>query len=200
MTDPSSQWPEPTGYPPARPQRQMMPLHPAMRAATVDRERAVDVLKAGFAEGRLSQDEYNDRMGRAYTARTYGELAALTSDLPAGPIPLITPPPWQAQGQAWAPSSATRTNGTAIAAMLLGFASIAMGVTAIPAIICGHIARGQIKRTGEQGEGMAMTGLVLGYLVVVFGVLLVLFVTVAETRSGTSIHIGPGAPNVPPGP
>lgn len=55
----------------------------SMRASSADRERAVDVLKAGFAEGRLTQDEYNDRMGRAYAARTYGELAALTADLPA---------------------------------------------------------------------------------------------------------------------
>ena len=45
-----------------------------MRASSADRERTVDVLKAGFAEGRLTQDEYNDRMGRAYSARTYGEL------------------------------------------------------------------------------------------------------------------------------
>ena len=50
-----------------------------MRAASADRERAVDVLKAGFAEGRLTQDEYNDRMGRAYAARTYGEHKVLGS-------------------------------------------------------------------------------------------------------------------------
>jgi hypothetical protein len=65
-----------------------------MRAATADRERAVDVLKAAFAEGRLSQDEYNDRMGRAYEARTYGDLAALTADLPAGPLPVPGYPHW----------------------------------------------------------------------------------------------------------
>ena len=42
------------------------PPHAVMRAASADRERVVDVLKAGFTEGRLTQDEYNDRMGRAY--------------------------------------------------------------------------------------------------------------------------------------
>ena len=64
-----------------------------MRAASADRERAVDVLKAGFAEGRLTQEEYNDRMGRAYAARTYGELTALTADLPAGAMPTVWPVP-----------------------------------------------------------------------------------------------------------
>ena len=81
MTDSSSRWPEPMGYPLRQPQ-QPMPVSPSMRAATADRERTVDVLKAAFAEGRLDQDEYNDRMGRAYTARTYGDLVALTGDLP----------------------------------------------------------------------------------------------------------------------
>ena len=66
-----------------------------MRASSADRERAVDVLKAGFAEGRLTQDEYNDRMGRAYAARTYGDLAALTTDLPAGPLPAWPVPAYQ---------------------------------------------------------------------------------------------------------
>ena len=58
-------------------------VHPAMRAASADRELTVGVLKDGFAEGRLTQDEYNDRMGRAYAARTYGELIALTADVQA---------------------------------------------------------------------------------------------------------------------
>lgn len=61
-------------------------MNPAWLAASADRERAVGVLRAGFAEGRLSQDELDDRVGRVYAARTYGELWALTGDLPAGPF------------------------------------------------------------------------------------------------------------------
>jgi hypothetical protein len=56
-------------------------------AANADRERAVDVLRAGFAEGRLTQEEFNQRVARAYASRTYGELADLTADLPVGPMP-----------------------------------------------------------------------------------------------------------------
>jgi len=61
-------------------------MNPAWLAASADRERAVGVIRAGFAEGRLSQDELADRVGLAYAARTYGELWALTADLPAGPF------------------------------------------------------------------------------------------------------------------
>ena len=61
-------------------------MNPDWLAASTDRERAVGVLRAGFAEGRLSQDELDDRVERVYTARTYGELWALTADLPAGPF------------------------------------------------------------------------------------------------------------------
>ncbi len=56
-------------------------------AGSADRERTVGVLRAGFTEGRLTQDELDDRVARAYAARTYGELWALTADLPAGPLP-----------------------------------------------------------------------------------------------------------------
>ena len=53
-----------------------------MRASNADRERAIDVLKAGFAEGRLDKDEYDDRVSAAYAARTYADLAVVTGDLP----------------------------------------------------------------------------------------------------------------------
>jgi hypothetical protein len=61
-------------------------MNPGWLAASADRERAVGIIRAGFAEGRLSQDELDDRVGQAYSARTYGELWALTADLPAGPF------------------------------------------------------------------------------------------------------------------
>lgn len=62
-------------------------INPAWLAANADRERAVSVLRAGFTEGRLSQDELDDRVARAYAARTYGQLWVLTADLPVGPLP-----------------------------------------------------------------------------------------------------------------
>jgi Domain of unknown function (DUF1707) len=86
-------------------------MNPAWLAASADRERAVGVLRAGFAEGRLSQDELHDRVARAYAARTYGELWALTADLPAGPFvpvsgPVAVPAGKAAQASSWRPAAA----------------------------------------------------------------------------------------------
>jgi Domain of unknown function (DUF1707)/Domain of unknown function (DUF4190) len=143
-------------------------LSPAMRAASADRERAVDVLKAGFAEGRLTQDEYNERMNRAYAARTYAELMVLTADLPAGAMPTVYPMP------VYQPP--VSTNSLARASLVLGVAEFfTMGLTAIPAIICGHMAKREMRQTGQRGDGLATSGLVLGYMAVIFwGILIVL--------------------------
>jgi len=157
-------------------------MSPAMRAASADRERAVDVLKAGFAEGRLSQDEYNDRMNRAYAARTYGELTALTADLPAGAIPTVFPV------QVYQPP--VTTNSLARASLVLGVAEFfTMGLTAIPAIICGHMAKREMRQTGQRGDGLATSGLVLGYMAVIFWGILIVLSIVGAVISATG---GPG--------
>lgn len=62
-------------------------VNPSWLAGSADRERTAGVLRAGFTEGRLAQDELDDRIGQAYAARTYGDLWALTADLPQGPLP-----------------------------------------------------------------------------------------------------------------
>jgi len=62
-----------------------------LRAAHADREHVIEALKAAFVQGRLSQDEFNARVGQALAARTYADLATLTADLPAGPIPVRPP-------------------------------------------------------------------------------------------------------------
>src|SRR5437763_11649067 len=52
-----------------------------LRASDADRERVVSVLSEAAADGRLTLAEHAGRVQRAYTARTLGELAALTQDL-----------------------------------------------------------------------------------------------------------------------
>jgi DUF1707 SHOCT-like domain len=54
-----------------------------MRASDDDRQEVVDRLRGGLADGRLKMDEFEDRMGLAYQAVTYGDLAPLCADLPA---------------------------------------------------------------------------------------------------------------------
>jgi hypothetical protein len=155
-------------------------MHASLRASDTDREQLVDVLKGAFSEGRLTQDEYTHRMEQAYTAKTYGELRALVADLP-GPLPQV---PYQftryQQPQA--------TNSTAVASMVFGLATPLFGLTAIPAVILGHKARGQIRRTGERGNAMALTGLIIGWAAIGMFVLLVtlgILLSVAATTHGT---------------
>jgi hypothetical protein len=53
-----------------------------MRASDEDRERIVEVLQRHTAAGRLSLDEFAERVDAACAARTLGELAVVTRDLP----------------------------------------------------------------------------------------------------------------------
>jgi Domain of unknown function (DUF1707) len=55
-----------------------------MRASQADREHALDVLKVAFAEGRVTPDELDQRVGQVLAAQTYAELAVVTADIPAG--------------------------------------------------------------------------------------------------------------------
>jgi hypothetical protein len=56
-----------------------------LRASHEDRDRIVELLRMAAGDGRLTAEELDQRLEVALTARTYGELTALTKDLPAGP-------------------------------------------------------------------------------------------------------------------
>ena len=56
---------------------------PDMRASDADRDRVIDILRAATADGRLTADEFNERMEAALASRTFRELAPLTADLAA---------------------------------------------------------------------------------------------------------------------
>ncbi|MDR1823813.1 MAG: DUF4190 domain-containing protein [Bifidobacteriaceae bacterium] len=62
------------------------------------------------------------------------------------------------------------TNGMAIAALVLAFFFPPL------AIVFGHIARGQIRRTGESGDGLALAGLIMGYIFTSFLVIYIIFI------------------------
>ena len=55
---------------------------PEVRASHADRDRVVDVLRVAAGDGRLTLEELEERLEAALSARTVGELAVLTSDLP----------------------------------------------------------------------------------------------------------------------
>jgi hypothetical protein len=58
---------------------------PELRASYEDRDRTVEILRVAAGDGRLTAAELDERVEAALTARTSGELAALTADLPAVP-------------------------------------------------------------------------------------------------------------------
>jgi len=60
---------------------QMM-RNPNLRASDADREAAADRLRQHHTDGRLDQDEFQERLERCFAAKTVGELAELTRDLP----------------------------------------------------------------------------------------------------------------------
>jgi len=62
---------------------------PHLRAADADRTAVASVLGEHMAAGRLTVAEYEERLTSAYAAKTYGELAELTTDLPGGAVPAV---------------------------------------------------------------------------------------------------------------
>jgi hypothetical protein len=170
---------------------------PQALAANADRERAVDVLKAGFAEGRLTKAEHDDRVARVYAARTYGELGSLVADLPAGPLGGQARYPVARYPVALYPPAQPAVSSLAVAALACGIGVfLTAGLTAIPAIVLGHAARRGVRRTGERGAGMALTGLILGWGAVALIVILaaLVFTVAAHSSHEVVIYPGPGGP------
>jgi len=90
----------------------------SLRASDADREQLVETLRQHHADGRLTLEELTERTGRAYTARTLGDLDALATDLPplhppAGSGEAATAPAGPAQ-----PPAATARQAAARAALL----------------------------------------------------------------------------------
>jgi Domain of unknown function (DUF1707) len=90
-----------------------------LRAADRDRDEVADVLREQYALGRLTLEEFDERTTAAVSARTLGELRALTVDLPA---------PAAARPAAWSPA---RMRWTALA-----------GVVATVLLVGGAVAAG----------------------------------------------------------
>ena len=65
------------------------PRDRTVRASDADRERTADHLREQAGEGRLEPDELEQRLERAFTARTLADLDALTADLPRGRSPRV---------------------------------------------------------------------------------------------------------------
>lgn len=113
-------------------------VNPAWLAGSADRERTVGVLRAAFTEGRLNQDELDDRVARAYAARTYGDLWALIADLPAGPLPYPGCLPYQQAAPAVPPGAEPDTSWHSAAALVITALVIFTLAALVTAIATAH--------------------------------------------------------------
>jgi hypothetical protein len=113
-------------------------VNPAWLAGSADRERTVGVLRAAFTEGRLNQDELDDRVARAYAARTYGDLWALIADLPAGPLPYPGGLPYQQATPAVPPSAEPDTSWHSAVALVITALVIFTLAALVTAIATAH--------------------------------------------------------------
>jgi len=143
-----------------------------MRATDADRDGVHTVLRAAYADGRLSWDEFDARSTSLIEAKTYQQLSALTADL-GQPVPYRpgTGPPG---------GGGSRTNSMAVASLVCGFCQVPFLIVAgVPAIVFGHVARRQIRETGQAGDGMALAGLIMGYVGVLLPLLLIVGIAAA---------------------
>ncbi|MDQ2706417.1 MAG: DUF4190 domain-containing protein [Actinomycetota bacterium] len=91
-----------------------------------------------------------------------------TNPYSAGGYPQAGPMQPGYPGQAWAP--APPTNGLAVASLILGIVGLCLGffvvpfIGAVPALICGYLGRKQIRERGDAGDGMALAGIILGWI------------------------------------
>ena len=171
--------------PTAPPQAQQAGLAgpPSMLAAAADRERAVDVLKAAFGEGRITKDEFDSRVNQVAQARTYADLGVVTADLPAGPLGgvshyqggLPAPAPYY-------PPARQSTNGLAIGALIC---SLVFPFLSLPAVVMGNVARKQIRERNESGDGLAVAAVVIGWLGLAFWALVFIMSIVAAGGGGS---------------
>jgi hypothetical protein len=82
--------------------------------------------------------------------------------------PGYAPPAYGQPGSPPAPSpygDVPRTNPLAIVSLVLSLVAVFVWfLGSLGAVICGHIALNQIKRTGESGRGLALAGVIIGYV------------------------------------
>jgi hypothetical protein len=88
----------------------------------------------------------------------------------------------------YAPVRPTGTNGKAIAALVTSLAGMFCGLPSIVGLILGVIAMRETKRTGQDGHGMALAGVIVGAVVTMGWLLYIVVVVVAIAVSSPSYY------------
>jgi DUF1707 SHOCT-like domain len=114
-----------------------------IRASDHDRQEVVDRLRGALEDGRLKMDEFTDRVGLAYQAVTYGDLALLYADLPA----VGSTTEREAAASALAPPARLRRQGvlaglpTTLKVLWTIWLTAVLVNVAVWALVCGTSAR-----------------------------------------------------------
>ena len=120
---------------------------PSVRIGTAEREAAASALSEHFAAGRLDQDELEERLDRAYAAKTGADLEPLFQDLPRPALQVAAAEPDRAEGP-------RRSNGRSVLLFaVLAFAVLWVAVVKIPPfflipLVWIFVARGHRGRRG----------------------------------------------------
>jgi Domain of unknown function (DUF1707) len=124
-----------------------------LRVSDADRDRAVAELSEHFQTGRLAQEEFEDRAGRALQARTGGELSELFTDLPRGQARADMPP------AAVNPGGVRRAGRVPVAPVVIA--------CVIAVIIVGNVLGSVFGNSGHvhgSGFGWLIPVLILGFV------------------------------------
>jgi hypothetical protein len=103
-----------------------MATRPDIRVGDAEREATAQWLRENYAQGRLSLEEFNERLSAAFAAVTQRDLDELTTDLPPVRTP-VAPLPEQSAGQGSGPGGGRQHSGIGAFAVLI----TALGVVAI---------------------------------------------------------------------
>ena len=104
----------------------------------------------------------------------------------AAPPPTYYPPAYGHPPPYGYPYAPRPTNGMAIAAMVLGIVGVCNPVGVL-GLIFGLVAKRQIRERGDQGDGFAVTGIVLGWIGVASLIFWILYIVVVITAIGTVV-------------
>ncbi len=124
-----------------------------LRASHADREQVIGTLKAAFVQGRLTEDEFDARVGQAYASRTYAELAEVTSDIPTGPTGTQPPrDPWRATKIAWRAVYAILLPGIVWVILVPGHTTVGVVITTAAVIYLSFWLCGVLMIVGSRRE------------------------------------------------
>jgi hypothetical protein len=132
-----------------------------LRASHADREQVIDILKDAFVEDRLTKDEFDARVSYALASRTHADLAALTADLPAGPLAAQAP---RRPNKARPKNTTVKTGARVIAATT---------------VLTGAVWAGGLQ---SQTDGQAWSALVWTFTFVWVGIVMLVGAVMIESR------------------